>query len=307
MNLIRSLLLLAVVALTGCASTRANNPADPFESFNRGVYQFNDTVDKAVTKPLAKGYNAVVPEFGKQLVGNFFSNLDDLIITANDLLQFKFVQGFSDATRFLVNSTLGVGGLIDVASMRLEKHNEDFGQTLGYWGIPGGPFLMLPILGPSSIRDGLGSLGDGQVSLISNTSHVRTRNQMFLTKGISTRARLLEQEKVMEGAIIDRYSFIRDAYTQRRQSLVYDGKPPQEKEEDEDTNFQYQPQIPAPAEPSSKPAPVKPTRENSGDTGVAPVSATPAAQSLPAPELAAPINVSQNAQASVYKIWLAQH
>jgi len=311
MNFIRTLLILAAVSLTGCASTHAGNPADPFEPFNRTMYQFNDTLDKAIVKPTAKGYNAVMPETAKIMVSNFFSNLDDVIVTANDLLQFKFVQGFADGMRFLVNTTVGVGGLIDVASMNLEKHDEDFGQTLGYWGIQSGPYLMLPILGPSSIRDGIGSLGDGQVSLISNTSHVRTRNQMYLTKGINSRAKLLDQEKVMDGAIIDRYSFIRDAYTQRRQSQVYDGNPPQEKYDDEDTDFKYQPETPAPAAPAPEPVPAKPMSEN---TRVAPVTAASTAQSQPAPELAAPaaIHTSQNTQpnvyeAGVYRIWLAQH
>ena len=308
MNPIRPLLIIAVISLTGCAATHTNNPADPFESFNRGVYQFNDSVDKVVTKPLAKGYNAVVPAFGKQLVSNFFSNLDDVIVTANDLLQFKFAQAVSDGSRFLINSTFGVVGLLDIAS-RLEKHNEDFGQTMGYWGVQSGPYLMLPILGPSSVRDGVGSLGDGQVSLISNTSHVRTRNQMYLTKGINRRAQLLTEETVLEDAMIDRYAFIRDAYLQRRQSLVYDGNPPQQSDDDEDTNFEYQPETPAPAAPAPEPAPAKPTSENTGDTNVAPVTA-----SQPAPGLAVPvaINTSQNIQsnvyeAGVYKIWLAQH
>ncbi len=227
MRLIPIFFALSAVALTGCA-THPANPADPFESFNRGVYRFNDTLDKTVAKPVAIGYDKVMPELGKTMVSNFFSNLDDVLVTANDFLQFKFAQGLSDGMRVLVNSTVGVGGLIDVASMNLEKHNEDFGQTLGYWGMGSGPYLMLPILGPSSVRDGIGDLGDSQISVLGRTYPVHVRNKLYLTRAVNRRAQLLSGENVMEGAIIDRYSFIRDAYLQRRVSLVYDGNPPQD-------------------------------------------------------------------------------
>lgn len=229
-------LLLTLFALTGCA-THAKNPADPFEGFNRGVYAFNDGVDKLIVKPAALGYDKVMPDTGKTLVGNFFSNLDDVLVTANDLLQFKFKQGFSDGMRVLVNSTVGIGGLVDVASMNLEKHNEDLGQTLGYWGMQRGPFLMLPILGPSSLRDGIGSLGDGQISILPRIYPVYQRNELYLTKGINLRAQLLKTENVMDGAIIDRYAFIRDAYLQRRENLVYDGNPPHDPLEDENADI----------------------------------------------------------------------
>lgn len=254
MNLIRILIALAAATLTGCASTRANNPADPLESFNRGMYQLNETVDKAVTKPVAQGYNKVMPETGKIMVTNFFSNLDDVVITANDLLQFKFVQGFSDGVRFLVNSTVGIGGLLDVASLRLEKHNEDFGQTLGYWGVASGPFLELPLLGPSSLRDSIGLYVDSRPSKLRRISHMRTRNQMYLTKAVNRRAQLLTQESVLEGAMIDRYAFIRDAYIQRRQNLVYDGNPPHDHYEDEEPDFKDEPAASVPDAPPSKPA-----------------------------------------------------
>ena len=233
MNSIRIIIALAAAALTGCASPHTPNPADPFESFNRGVYTFNDALDKTVAKPVAIGYNKVMPNLGKTLVSNFFSNLNDVIVTANDLLQFKFVQGFSDGMRVLVNTTVGVGGLIDVASLQLQKHNEDFGQTMGYWGMDSGPYLMLPILGPSSFRDGLGDLADSQISVLRRTYPVHIRNKLYLTRAVDRRAQLLAGERVMEGAIIDRYSFIRDAYLQRRQSLVYDGNPPHDPLEDE--------------------------------------------------------------------------
>ena len=252
MYAIRFLLALATIALTGCASAPAKNPADPFESFNRGVYQFNDTLDRAIAKPVAQGYNTVMPIPGKIMVNNFFSNLDDVIITANDLLQLKFAQAASDGARFLFNSTFGIFGLIDVAH-RLEKHNEDFGQTLGYWGVNSGPYLVLPILGPSNVRDGLGLYADSRPSKLRRVDHIRTRNQLYLTKAINRRAQLLDQEKVLDAAALDRYEFIRDAYLLRRQSLVYDGDPPREKYhfDDEDSDFEYQ-EVPIPNVPSSQ-------------------------------------------------------
>ncbi|WP_435626263.1 MlaA family lipoprotein [Candidatus Ferrigenium straubiae] len=250
MNALRLLIALAAIALTGCASTHTKNPSDPLESFNRGIYQFNDTVDKAIAKPVAQGYSAVMPVPGKVMVSNFFSNLDDVIVTANDLLQFKFAQAASDGARFLFNTTFGVFGLFDVAS-RLEKHNEDFGQTLGYWGIGNGPYLVLPFLGSSTVRDGVGLYADSFPSRIRHVNHMRTRNQLYLTKAINLRAQLLDQEKVLDEAALDRYEFIRDAYLLRRESLVYDGNPPREKYEEEENGFEYK-QTPIPSVPSSQ-------------------------------------------------------
>lgn len=231
----RSALLLCCLYLTGCASAPSHysNPKDPLESFNRGVYAFNDTLDRAVVKPVARGYVAAVPSPARTMVNNFFSNLDDVVVTVNDLLQLKFKQAASDGSRVLFNTTFGVFGLIDIAH-RLPKHKEDFGQTLGYWGVPSGPYLMLPVLGPSSFRDGPGRYADSFVSVIANTDHVPTRNTAWAVEGVNTRANLLEGEKVMDEAIIDRYSFIRDAYLMRRQNLVYDGNPPRVKYDDED-------------------------------------------------------------------------
>ncbi|HXU92593.1 MAG TPA: VacJ family lipoprotein [Gallionella sp.] len=290
MNTIRIMIALAAVALTGCASTPAKNPADPLESINRGVYQFNDALDKAIAKPVAKGYSAVMPEPGKILVTNFFSNLDDVIVTANDLLQLKITQAASDGSRFLFNSTFGVFGLLNVAS-RLEKHDEDFGQTLGYWGIGSGPYLVLPILGPSSVRDGIGLYVDSRPSRLRRVNHMRTRNQLYLTKAVNRRAQLLEQEKVLEEAIVtDRYEFIRDAYLLHRQSQVYDGNPPREKYEEEDEDIDNK-QVPIPNVPSSQ------------------LEGTPAAQAIKVsqPEQAAPDAQASAEPPSVRKVWVAQH
>lgn len=291
MNIIRILLAIAAVALTGCASTQAKNPADPLESFNRGVYQFNDALDKAVAKPVAQGYDAVMPKPGKIMVSNFFSNLDDVIVTANDLLQLKFAQAASDGSRFLFNTTFGVFGLFDVAS-RLEKHNEDFGQTLGYWGIGSGPYIVLPILGPSSVRDGIGLYVDSRPSKLRRVSHMRTRNQLYLTKAIDRRAQLLEQEKVLDEAVIDRYQFIRDAYQLRRQSLVYDGNPPRERYEDyedEEEDIDNE-QVPIPNVPSSQ-------LDSAPEVKSAGASQPPATD---APQVSAE-------HPGVHKVWVAQH
>lgn len=229
----RSLPIFAIVAallLSGCAT--GSNPADPFESFNRGVYTFNDTLDKAVVKPVAQGYDKTMPVMGKVLVRNFFSNLDDVVVTANDLLQFKFRQAASDGIRVIFNSTIGVFGLFNVTS-RLEKHNEDFGQTLGYWGVGPGPYLMLPVFGPSDLRDGFGRIVDTVPSQSSKITPVATRNSLYILNGIKTRAELLDSEKVMDEATLDRYEFLRNAYLQHRLDLVYDGDPPRPKYDDD--------------------------------------------------------------------------
>jgi len=234
MDRIRPLtLLISSLLLGGCAG--AHNPNDPLEPFNRGIYRFNDAVDKAVLKPVAKGYSAAMPAFGKTIVSNFFSNLDDVVVTANDLLQFKLAQGLSDGTRFLVNSTIGVFGLFDVASTAgLKKHYEDFGQTLGKWGVGNGPFIVIPILGPSTLRDGVGLYVDTYPNPSYQIEHIRTRNQLYLTNGISRRAALLDQEKILDEAMIDRYEFIRDSYLQYRKNQVYDGNPPRTQYDEEE-------------------------------------------------------------------------
>jgi phospholipid-binding lipoprotein MlaA len=227
MTAIRTIFIITALALSGCASNRASNPADPFEPMNRGIYKFNDTVDKAVVKPVARGYKAVMPNVGRIMVSNFFSNLDDIDVTANDLLQFKLIQGWSDALRFVVNSTIGILGTIDLASKAgLPKHDEDFGQTLGKWGLGNGPYLVLPILGPSTLRDSAGLYVDGYASPIYRLKDMQTRNQAYLTRGVNRRAQLLDQEKILDAAMIDPYQFIRDAYLLRRKSQVYDGHPP---------------------------------------------------------------------------------
>ena len=224
---------LATCALLGACATvpGAPNPKDPLQSFNRGMYQFNDTLDRAVLKPVAQGYRFVVPDFARTGVHNFFSNLGDVTVTVNDLLQGKVRQGGHDALRFTLNTTIGLVGLVDVATRAgFEKHEQDFGLTLGHWGIGSGPYLVLPLLGPSTVRDAVGRLGDLPTSPSVRFQHVSSlhRNEAFVLEAISQREGLLDTEGMLDDAVIgsDRYNFLRDAWLQRRRNQVYDGNPP---------------------------------------------------------------------------------
>ena len=226
-----SIPILLSLGLLGCAVN--GDRRDPLEPLNRGIYKFNDAVDKAVVKPVAQGYKEAMPVPVRTAVGNFFSNLDDVLVLLNDLLQFKLERAASDFSRLVWNTTVGIAGLIDVATpMELPKHNEDFGQTLGYWGISNGPYLVLPILGPSTLRDTVGLVVDGHYDPVIKHDPVSERNTSIAVHGIDARSRLLDAEKVLDEAAIDRYVFLRDAYLQRRRGLVYDGNPPRGKLED---------------------------------------------------------------------------
>lgn len=220
--------LALVIALGGCA-TAARNPADPLEPFNRAVFGFNENVDKAVLKPVAQGYRAVVPQLARTGVTNFFSNLEDLWISANNLMQGKIEFAVDDLLRFTFNSTFGLLGVIDIASdMGLDKHNEDFGQTLGRWGVGSGAYLVLPLLGPSTVRDGAARVVDWQGDVVGNLDHVPTRNTLYGTRVVSDRSNLFDAAGIVEEAALDKYTFVRDSWLQRRRSLVYDGNPPRE-------------------------------------------------------------------------------
>ncbi len=239
--------LVILTALDGCATTTTHkevsqeeiNKNDPWEGWNRGVYSFNDTIDKAILKPLAKGYDWITPEPVDQGVSNFFSNMNDIGVTINDFLQFKLAQGGMDASRFLVNTTVGVVGIFDVAKMiDLPKHNEDFGQTLGYWGVPKGNYLVLPFVGSSSPREAVGLVGDALFNPLTYT---------FVASGAAvvsaaatgakavdvtdTRSDLMTTEKIVDEASgEDRYTFIKNSYEQRRKHLVNDGNVSEEDE-----------------------------------------------------------------------------
>jgi len=272
--LLRTLLLLFALFITGCASVPGPaDPRDPLESYNRAAFEFNDHVDRYFLKPIARGYDTVTPDPVQKGVHNFFSNLDDVIVMFNDLLQLKIMQFFSDTGRFLVNSTLGIGGLIDWASdMGMPKHQEDFGQTLGYWGVPEGPYFVIPFWGPSTIRDASGLLVDSaqfdpvwqQVEEGFPTPRRDPKISWGLTvvDAIDTRASLLKAEKIMDEAALDRYTFIREAYLQRRLNQVYDGNPPEEPVEfDESELFEFDDAEEKPAQnnnPDNPPTPSEP-------------------------------------------------
>jgi phospholipid-binding lipoprotein MlaA len=227
-------LLLPLVFLGGCATT---NPRDPLEPINRVVYKFNDGVDTVLFRPLAQGYRAVLPQFVRDSIANFFSNINDIINVLNNLLQGKPVDALSDFGRVAINSTFGLGGLLDVASEAgMEKHNEDFGQTLGRWGVGNGPYLVLPLLGPSTLRDTVGRFVDSRADPLGYMHDVRWRNSLWGTRFISTRAELLDTSRILDTAALDPYEFLRDAYLQRRRNLIYDGSPPREKDEDAISN-----------------------------------------------------------------------
>jgi phospholipid-binding lipoprotein MlaA len=222
--------LLGMGLITGCATS--GNAKDQIEGFNRAMYAFNDGLDKVVIKPVAKGYDAVLPNPVRTGVTNFFGNIADLFIGVNNLLQGKVSDGGSDLGRVAVNTTVGVLGVFDVASgMGLEKHEEDFGQTFGRWGMGSGAYVVLPLLGPRTVRDTGGLVLDMATDPVAYIDHVPTRNTLLALRVINDRANLLPAEKVIEEAALDKYSYIRDAYLQRRRSLVYDGNPPREAED----------------------------------------------------------------------------
>lgn len=233
----------AVLVLSGCAST-ATNPQDPLEGYNRAVFSFNDAVDRTVLKPTATAYKNVVPGFAQTGVSNFFGNLSDAWSAVNNALQGKGEDAGTDFGRFALNSTFGIFGLLDIASEAgMPKHDEDFGQTLGKWGVPSGPYLMLPLLGPSTVRDTAALPADFGGDLWKYKDPANWRNIGAAVRVVDTRASLLDASSLMEEAALDRYEFLRDGYLQRRQSQVYDGDVPRQSSDDDgsDTNTQVVP------------------------------------------------------------------
>lgn len=213
--------------LTGCATGPTANPQDPLEPYNRSMFAFNDAVDRTVLKPVATAYRDNVPSLIRQGVNNFFANLEDAWSVVNNLLQLKGAAAAESFMRFNVNTFFGLAGVLDVASeMGMEKHPEDFGQTLGHWGIGPGPYVVLPLLGPSSVRDTVALPVDYKGDLVTRVEDVPARNSLAGLRIVDTRAKYLGLDKVMEQAALDKYSFTRDAYLQRRRSAVYDGNPP---------------------------------------------------------------------------------
>lgn len=212
----------------GPALAQEDNAHDPFETFNRAMFQFNSNLDRAVVRPVAEAYVNIFPEPVRNCVGNVFSNLGDVGNAVNNALQGKFKEALSDICRLAINSTIGIFGCFDVASaVGLEKHHEDFGQTLGVWGVGSGPYLVLPLFGPSSVRDGIGFFTlDTRVDVVRNLDHVPTRNELWTVRLVDTRAGLLSATNLLDSAALDPYVFVRDAYFQRRRNQIYDGDPP---------------------------------------------------------------------------------
>ena len=221
----------------GCATLDGpENPDDPFERFNRSVYSFNETVDKYALKPVAKGYKTITPGSIDKAITNFFRNLDDIVVIANDLLQFNITQAASDFSRFIINTTVGIAGLMDIATdFDLKKHNEDFGQTLGVWGVSEGPYLVLPFIGASNVRDGAGFLVD-TTQLDVTATQLEGRDEIYVlgVKYIDIRADLLKATNILDEIAPDRYAFIRDAWVQRRKHLVSNGEAPVATEADDE-------------------------------------------------------------------------
>lgn len=222
-------------SLSACATPTGNrspNPHDPWEGFNRSMFSFNEGLDRALIKPVAKGYEAIVPTPINTIITNFFNNIDDLMIAVNNLLQGKIRDSMSDLGRVALNSTLGIGGLIDVATgMTLEKHEEDFGQTFARWGFGEGAYVVLPVFGSRTVRDSFGLAADLPVDPVSWVHPDVWSLSLIGLRQIDARADLFSAEKVVEAGAIDKYSYLRDAYLQRRQYLIYDGQPPREEEE----------------------------------------------------------------------------
>jgi phospholipid-binding lipoprotein MlaA len=221
--------LLLLLALQGCATVAQPDARDPLESVNRTVFRFNDAVDKAVVKPVATGYRAVTPDWLRRGVGNFFNNLEDVWSVVNNGLQGRG-QDFSDSVgRVMVNSTLGFLGIWDIASdLNIERHTADFGLTLGRWGVPPGPYVVLPLLGPRTLREVAALPVDMQGEPVYNMGDQDTRTWLPVLDVVDIRAKYLNAGEVLEGAALDLYSFRRDAYFQRQRSIQYDGNPPDE-------------------------------------------------------------------------------
>jgi phospholipid-binding lipoprotein MlaA len=244
-----AMLAIAAWLCVACTTVSTPNPKDPFESYNRSMFKVNAAVDLVVTKPLARGYAAVVPSPVRDCVGNMFDNLKVPFSAVNNVLQGKFQAACEDVARFAINTTVGLGGCIDIAStVGIPNHKEDFGQTLGYWGVPSGPYLVLPILGSSNVRDGLAVVGQIPLKtpidrnmIVKDIHHVPTRNTVLGASVIQTRAELLPATDALEKMGVDEYAFIRDAAIKRRKAQVNDGKPSAaeqaEAEEDDKPNY----------------------------------------------------------------------
>jgi phospholipid-binding lipoprotein MlaA len=225
-NLLIALLLMGAA---GCATTTGSDPRDPLEPFNRAMYSFNDGFDQAIGKPIATAYHDVLPEPARMMVRNFFANVADLWIGANNLMQGKPLDALTDWTRFAMNSTFGLFGILDFASeVGIEKHDEDFGQTMGRWGMDEGAYIVWPFIGPSTVRDSVGLIPDLWIDPVWGIHPHSVRYAAAVVRAFGKRADLLDASRILEEAALDKYVFQRDAHLQRRKSLIHDGNPPRE-------------------------------------------------------------------------------
>ena len=256
----RSLQALAGVALlaltAGCATAPGGDPRDPWEPYNRSMTKFNDGVDDAVLKPVATVYRDVLPQPVRTGVGNFFGNLSDVWSFVNNVLQAKPEGSLHSFWRVVVNSTMGLGGVLDPATeMRLERHREDFGQTLGRWGVPPGPYFVIPLLGPSTVRDAVALPVDYYGHPLGQMHDVAWRNSLAAVYFVNVRATVLNATDLLDSAALDPYTFKRDAFLQKRENDVYDGNPPQNEERYDLEEDEATPGAPAatPAAPDKRP------------------------------------------------------
>ena len=219
----RASLLLAAALLAGCAGIPGPNPRDPLEPFNRQMFEFNEAVDSIVLKPAATAYREGVPPLVRTGVANFFGNLSDVWAVVNNALQLRFREATESFARVHINTFIGMGGIFDIASeLDIDKHREDFGQTLGRWGVPAGPYIVLPLLGPSTLRDTLALPVDAQGDLIFRMGHTEERTILYALRAVDRRSNLLRVGNVLGEAALDRYTFTRDAYLQKRRADVFD-------------------------------------------------------------------------------------
>jgi phospholipid-binding lipoprotein MlaA len=240
----------AIPASPGVPAVIAANrdPRDPYEGYNRLIFRLNDSLDEAVIAPVARGYQKVVPQPFRNGVSNFFGNFGDAWSAINHLLQGKPTEAAEMTIRVAANTMFGIGGLFDVASeLGIERRSEDFGQTLGRWGLPAGPYLVLPALGPSTVRDAAARPLDMAWSPSQLVNDEVARGSLTALSLIDTRASLLRAGQLLDNVALDRYVFLRDAYLSRRNNLVYDGNPPEPKE------MPLAPEVPASAAPKSTP------------------------------------------------------
>lgn len=227
------LVSIALLILTGCASAPAANPRDPWEGFNRPMAEFNEALDKALVKPVATAYKAITPSMVRTGVGNFFRNWSQPWVAFNAALQLKGQATFETLARFGINTFMGLGGLIDVASdFNIERYQEDLGKTLGVWGMGTGPYLVLPFFGPSSLRDALAFSFETTLDPVNNLGNLTARDALVILRAVDFRASVLKAGEVLDEAALDKYSFYRDVFLQRRDNLVQDGRDVPTKDEE---------------------------------------------------------------------------